>query len=80
VTGKKLEPDLSEFDALERPAPRCKVGRILDGLSEQDQVNFQAAVDYGRSYALLARWFTNTKGQPVAEESVRKHARGTCAC
>jgi hypothetical protein len=77
----RREPDLAEFDALERsPHPsKCKMARAMDGLSDQDRVNLEAALGQGRSYLLFVRWF-KTKGVTIGDNAIRKHMLGDCIC
>jgi hypothetical protein len=78
------KPDLAAFDALRRTnhPTKCKVGRILDELSEQERVNLEAALAMPKDEypdALITRW-CKERGHQVGGKSVSTHRSGDCVC
>jgi len=75
-------PDLSEFESYigRNHQNRCKLGRSLDMLNDEEQELFQAALRATHlTTRALEKWLSK-RGLRLSESTVKKHREGSCCC
>lgn len=77
------KPDLSEFYRLSRPKkPPCKVGFVLDQITEPEREQLAAALATDGSIitaAAITEWLTARK-HDVNGSAITSHRRRRCSC
>ena len=72
-------PDLSEFDAIEKPAKPCRVATELVNLTADDREKAEAALLSYHSSGTIEKWFAG-RGIQLGARSIGHHRQGRCSC